>query len=294
MRTIFSLVAVLAAMLLAATFGMAADAEKAPADKAAAEKAPAEKAATEKGAEKAPAAEKLSEDGFVPIFNGKDLTGWDGKPSMWSVKDGCIRGEATKNNMQTGGNTFLTWQGGKPADFELRLSCKMVGGNSGIQYRSFTRPEQWVVGGYQMEVSTDPKNAGFLYGELFRGGMARVGQKVVWKGGAQVVGSLGDAAEIAKSYKKDDWNDYRIVCRGNHIEQYLNGIQTIDLVDEDPKAPSSGVIALQIHQGYVMVVEFKDIRLKKFEKEGAAKTDAAKPDAKKPDAPKAEAPKSAQ
>ena len=84
------------------------------------------------------------------------------------------------------------------------------------------------------------------------------------------MGSLGDQADIASHYKKEDWNDYRIVCRGNHIDQYLNGIQTIDFMDEDPKAPTSGVIALQIHQGYVMTVDFKDIRLKVFPKEGAA------------------------
>ena len=206
----------------------------------------------------------------MPIFNGQDLKEWDGDDVHWSVKDGCIHGEATKETMVKGGNTFLTWKGGKPEDFELRLSCKLVGGNSGIQYRSFTRPEKYVVGGYQMEVSTDGKNAGFLYGELFRGGMCGVGEKVVWKGGKQVVGSLGDKTEIASHFKKDDWNDYRIVCRGNHIEQYLNGIQTVDFTEEDPKAQTSGVIALQIHQGYVMTVDFKNIRLKTFPKEAAA------------------------
>jgi hypothetical protein len=223
------------------------------------------------------APEKLSEEGFVPIFNGKDLSEWNGDSIHWSVKDGAIHGEATKETMVNGGNTFLIWKGGKPEDFELRLSCKMVGGNSGIQYRSFTpvtNPEKYFVGGYQMEVSTDPKKSGFIYGELFRGvSMCDVGQKCVWNGGKKVVGSLGDPAEIAKNFKKDDWNDYRIVAKGNHIDHYLNGIHVVDFTDEDPKAPTSGVIAVQIHQGYVMTVEFKDIRLKTFPKDAAPKAE---------------------
>jgi hypothetical protein len=277
MRYVICVAVMLAAVMFAVAFAASAANEKAAAEKAPAEKAPAEK----------PAAEKLSEEGFVPIFNGKDLTGWDGDPKLWSVKDGAIHGETTKETMVKGNNTFCIWQGGKVEDFELRLSCKMVGGNSGIQYRSFTRPEKWVVGGYQMEVSDSGKSAGFIYGELFRGGLANVGDKTVYgkDGKKQVVGKLGDVNEIAKSFKVNDWNDYRIVARGHHIEQYLNGVQTVDMVDEAPQALLSGVIALQIHQGYVMVVEFKDIRLKTFPKEG---------EALKPETPKADAPKPAQ
>jgi hypothetical protein len=243
----------------------------------AAEGAPGEKASSDK-----PAAEKLSEEGFVPIFNGKDLTDWDGKPTMWSVKDGCIRGETTKENPQKGGNTFLIWRGGKPADFELRLTGRLTGGNSGIQYRSTERPEKWVVGGYQMEVCIDPKNAGFLYGELARGSICRVGEKVVAsKGGKKVTGSIGEQAEIAKHFKTGDWNDYRIVAKGSHIVHYLNGVQTIDFTDEDPQwAKPSGIIALQIHQGDPMVVEFKNLRLKTFAKEGGADGEGAKTPAK--------------
>jgi hypothetical protein len=149
----------------------------------------------------------------------------------------------------------------------------MVGGNSGIQYRSAERPQKWVVMGYQMEVSAEPKMSGFIYGEQFRGDLCMVGDKVVWgkDGKKQVVGKVGDQAEIATHFKVGDWNDYCIVARGNHIVQYLNGIQTVDLTDEDPKAMPSGIIALQIHAGYVMTVDFKNIRLKTFSKDAEAK-----------------------
>jgi hypothetical protein len=255
----------LAALLTAALFVVSCTAVQTTAPKT---------TSTEKAAPAAKTAaptEKLSEEGFAPIFNGKDLTGWDGDAIHWSVKDGAIRGEATQETMVKGGNTFLIWQGGKPEDFDLRLSVKMVGGNSGIQYRSFTRPEKWVAGGYQMEVSTDAKKCGFIYGELYRGGIANVGEKTYYaKDGKKEIGKFGDAAEIAKTYKLNDWNEYRIVARGHHIEQYINGVQTVDLIDDSTQARLDGIIALQIHQGYVMTVEFKDIRLKTLPKDAAA------------------------
>src|SRR5262245_6252842 len=90
-----------------------------------------------------------ADDGFKKLFNGKDLTGWNGNPKLWSVKDGTIQGQTTKEN-PTKGNTFLIYTGGDVADFELRFSYKIEGGNSGVQYRSKVKdPDNWVVGGYQ-------------------------------------------------------------------------------------------------------------------------------------------------
>src|SRR5260221_251042 len=98
-----------------------------------------------------------SETGFKPLFNGTDLTGWEGNPKLWSVKDGCITGQTTKENPAKG-NTFLIWKGGDVDDFELRFSYKIVPGdeknfgNSGVQYRSkILDPANWVVGGYQAD-----------------------------------------------------------------------------------------------------------------------------------------------
>lgn len=215
-------------------------------------------------------------DGMASLFNGKDLTGWDGDPRLWSVKEGAIRAESTPAN-PCRSNTFLIWKGGDVKDFELRLSVRIdhnsTGhGNSGIQYRSKHlvdhKDNPWVVAGYQAEVASEPKNAGFLYHEKGRGSLCRVGDKVEIDpdGKPKVIGSLADRDEIAKHYKMKDWNDYLIICKGNRVQQYLNGIQTVDLVDNDPKAQLlSGIIALQIHAGAPMVVEFKDIRLKKYE-----------------------------
>lgn len=212
------------------------------------------------------------EEGFVPIFNGKDLTGWDGNPDFWSVKDGAIHGETTKEK-PTKGNTFCIWRGGVLEDYELLISFRINSGNSGIQYRSVDCGN-WVVSGYQAEVCNSPA-VGFLYHERGRGSLVNVGEKVVISedGKKEVVGKLGDPKEIYKTYKPQDWNTYRIVARGNHIQHFLNGVQTIDLVDnqlDDPKAEKpdlrkgrlKGILALQIHAGPPMWVEFKDIKLK--------------------------------
>jgi len=222
------------------------------------------------------AAAEPDAEGFVPIFNGKDMTGWDGNPDLWSVKEGAIRGEQGKRR----GNTFCIWRGGLIEDCELRISFRVGGGNSGIQYRSVDCGK-WVVGGYQAEVCNSPA-VGFLYGERGRGSLVRIGQKVVISedGKKEVVGTLPDAKKASwASYKKQDWNHYRIICQGNHIVQYLNGIQTIDLVDnqlEDPagkpdlkKGRLKGILALQLHGGGPMWVEFKDIKIKALPKKEA-------------------------
>jgi len=214
-----------------------------------------------------------AESGFVKISDGKDLTGWEGNPKLWSVKEGAITGQTTAEN-PTKGNTFLIWTNGTVTDFELRCSFRLVPGdakgfaNSGIQYRSkVVDPVNWVVGGYQADMEAGATYTGILYEERFRGIMAERGEKVVWdkEGKKQVVGSVGDAAAIEASIKKGEWNDYVVIAQGNHLQQFVNGKQTIDVVDEDAaKRAMTGVLALQLHAGPPMMAQFKDIRLKKL------------------------------
>lgn len=205
-----------------------------------------------------------------PLFNGKDLTGWDGDPRFWSFKDGVVRGQTTAENPAKG-NTFLLWKDGAVGDFELRLSFRIAAGNSGVQYRSKHLPfkdadvNKWVVAGYQAEVVDVPGKVGFLYHEKGRGYLCNVGDKVeiAPDGKPKLVGKLGDKAAIGSTYKKADWNDYVIIAKGNHLVHYLNGIQTIDLIDNDPKgSAANGILALQLHAGPPMLVEFKNVRLK--------------------------------
>src|SRR5581483_283291 len=120
--------------------------------------------------------------GFKSIFNGKDLSGWDGSPDLWSVKDGAITGQTTKENPAKE-NTFLIWTNGTVGDFELRCSFKLTPGdsagfaNSGIQYRSkVVKPSYWVVAGYQADMEAGPTYTGTLYEEKGRGGLVGRGQ----------------------------------------------------------------------------------------------------------------------
>ena len=209
------------------------------------------------------------------IFNGKDLTGWDGDSRLWSVKDGVIHGETTKENPARG-NTFLIWKDGKTKDFELRLSFRCnATNNSGIQYRS-ERVEtkgsnKWVVRGYQHEIRNQnkpPSVSGFIYAEKGkRGRMALVGDKTVWdkEGKKKIVGKLFDLKEYQKIFKLDDWNEVVIIAKGPHIRHYTNGRLIMDCVDEHPeRSRKEGVLAFQLHAGKPMWAEFKDIRIKEL------------------------------
>jgi uncharacterized protein (TIGR03067 family) len=225
-----------------------------------------------------------AEDGFQAIFNGKDLTGWAGRPQHWSVEDGAITGRTTKEHPAQG-NNFLIWTNGSVSDFELRLSYKIVPNNdkgfanSGIQYRSKDFGN-FVVGGYQADFEAGKTYSGILYEERMDGILAQRGQKTVvktveGKTKVEVAGSLGKSEEIQARIKDKDWNDYVVIAQGNHLQHFINGAQTIDVLDEreDGKAAKSGILALQLHAGDPMTVQFKNIRIKTLAGSAAAKSD---------------------
>lgn len=215
-------------------------------------------------------------EGMQSIFNGKDLTGWSGDPRLWSVKDGVIHGETTAEN-PTKGNTFIIWKDGVLKDFDLRLTFRCnATNNSGIQYRSKHITEkvgnEWVVRGYQHELRNEikfPNTSSFIYDEGgSRGRVCLVGERAVsdTEGKKTVNETLIDEAGFAKLFKLDDWNDVVIRGKGNRIQHYLNGQLILDFTDNDAKrALSEGILALQLHAGKPMWVEFKNIRVKALE-----------------------------
>lgn len=209
------------------------------------------------------------------IFNGKDLTGWDGDFALWSVKDGAIRGETTSEN-RAPGNTFLVWTGGKTKNFELRLTYRCnAANNSGVQYRSKVldfKPDarnKWRMRGYQHEIRNEvklPSVTGFLYDEGGkRGRICLVGEKAVWQDGKkQVTDKLITQEEFNQLFKLNDWNEVVIIARDKHIKHYLNGRLILDFVDGDDVALLDGQLGLQLHAGASMWTEFKDIRIKEL------------------------------
>ncbi|MCH7990069.1 MAG: DUF1080 domain-containing protein, partial [Planctomycetes bacterium] len=227
-----------------------------------------------------PAAAGEKEAGYRSLFDGKTLKNWDGNPKFWRVEEGAITGQTTTEN-PTKGNTFIIFRGGEVADFELKLEYRIFGGNSGIQYRSFEVPNQkWVAGGYQADFEAGDKFSGILYSEKTgRRILALRGDKtVIGKDGkSKVVGSVGISKEIQAKIKKEDWNEYHIIAKGNHFIHKINGVVTCECTDEDVEGPkhraAKGILALQLHAGPPMKVQFRNIRIKNLssEKKGAFK-----------------------
>jgi hypothetical protein len=111
-------------------------------------------------------------------------------------------------------------------------------------------------------------SGGILYEEQGRGILAQRGQKVSITGGESpakpkltVTGETGNSGEIQAAIRKDDWNEYRIVAIGGHLQHFINGKLTVDVNDETAEGAKNGVIALQLHSGPPMKVEFKDLIL---------------------------------
>ena len=197
------------------------------------------------------------------LFNGKDLSGWDGNPASWSVQDGCITG-VTKADEPLPYNQFLIWRGGTVKNFELTAKIKQSGNNSGIQYRSKELKDvgPWSIGGYQCDVHPDPKNNAMLYDERGRAIVAQNGQTVI-------IDSEGTKWLVKETepVKVDvaEWNEYTVIARGNHLIHKLNGKVTVDVIDHQVKERElEGLIALQIHRGPAMKVQVKDIVLKEL------------------------------
>lgn len=212
--------------------------------------------------------QEQEEEGFESLFDGESLEGWSGNPDLWTVADGAITGTTTEENRITK-NQFITWTGGELKDFELRLKFKIANGNSGIQFRSKPVGEEgaYRVHGYQADIDPSMRYMGILFEEGGRKILAERSKKVeiTAEGKKEVVGSTGDDAEIVAAIDATGWNEYTIRAEGGHIVQSINGKVCVDLNDlQTEKAAESGILAFQIHVGPPMVVQFKDIRLKKL------------------------------
>ena len=209
----------------------------------------------------------VTDAGFVPIFDGKTLNGWDGDPIFWRVEDGAIVGQ-TLVDRQPKQNTFLIWRGGNPANFELKVKYKLTGYNSGIQYRSVELPDiKYAMKGYQADMDGEQVYTGQIYEERARGFLALRGQFTYIGDGQKpaLFGTLGDPAELKALIHGDGWNDLHIIARGNTLVQLLNGRVMSMLVDDDaPNRKMEGLLGIQVHKGPPMKIEVREIRLKKL------------------------------
>jgi hypothetical protein len=204
-----------------------------------------------------------AEEKYKELFNGKDLTGWEGDKRLWSVQDGLLTGQTTADT-KLEKNTFCIWTGGEVGDFELEATFRLEGdNNSGIQYRSKKYPKNgpYSIVGYQADIHPAANYVGMLYDEGGRGIAAERGQKVML--------GPGEAKDVKPLKVKDeapklsDWNKLEVRAVGNHLLHKVNGEVTVDVTDNDPEnAEAKGLLALQVHAGPPMKVQFKSIKLR--------------------------------
>ncbi|MEK7675526.1 MAG: family 16 glycoside hydrolase, partial [Verrucomicrobiota bacterium] len=208
------------------------------------------------------------EVGFISLFNGRDLAGWDGDARIWSVRDGAIVGQTTPEVRVTE-NNFLLWKD-EVEDFELRLKFRLEGGNSGIYYRARKRSAGQTKGeplvGTQADFSVDGRWTGVIMEYTLREVLAERAQKVLIEtnGTRQVTGSLGDPQKLLDAVNLNEWNDYTVLARGGHVTLTINSVPMCELEDRDPKRLVRGWLALQVHTGPPMRVQFKDIFLRRL------------------------------
>jgi hypothetical protein len=201
-----------------------------------------------------------TDEGFTPLFNGRDLTGWDGEPDLWKVEDGVIVGTSEVGKPKT--NSFLIWSG-KVKDFELRATVKVVGdNNSGVQYRSRRVPEvtPWTILGYQCDVHPTDVHTAMTYEERGRGIFGYNGVDLVMDPTGQR-GQVGERPRVAADIAQ--WNEFTVIARGNRLEHKVNGQTTSVFIDHDEKNRAlEGLIAIQLHAGNPHKTYVKQVLLK--------------------------------
>lgn len=195
----------------------------------------------------APAEEKPKlEAGFVSLFDGKSLDGWEGNLDVFVVRDGAIVGGSLKKEVAR--NEFLTAKS-EYDNFELRLQFKLLGGeraNAGIQIRSQRIPDHHEMIGYQADMGNGWW--GCLYDESRRKKVLAGPQK----------------EDPDKLVQQNEWNDYRIRCEGRRIRLWINDKPTVDYTEADEAIPRKGLIGLQIHGGPPSEAWYRNVRIKEL------------------------------
>jgi hypothetical protein len=233
-------------------------------------------------------------DGWVQIFDGKTLSGWDGRSDIWHVEDGALVGESSPEHPS--GTTNIIWTGGEPGNFELKLEMKLEGSgaNGGVQYRSFRvapkghplpadlPPEQrarrekeqalalqnakWNVSGYQADFDFANKYSGQLYEQDSpRGIIAWRSQVVATEPGKKptLLASLGSSDDLKSAIKPGEWNQVEIIADGNTLTHIINGRIMSVLVDTDPEfSRAKGIIAFEIEGPGKVRISHRNVWLK--------------------------------
>ncbi len=215
------------------------------------------------------------ESGFELIFDGQTMNGWEGDPQYWRVENGVLVGEVLPTNIPKQ-NTFFIWRGGVTRDFDLKVEYRISNkGNSGVNFRSVEVPGvSLALQGYQADLDGENRNAnnvrytGQNYEERGRAFLALRGQvtHVIQGKPPQIIGSVGDPKEIEAVIKNGDWNELRVIARGNIMIELINQRVTNIVIDDDPSGRKlEGLLGVQVHVGGAMKIEYRNFRLKQLD-----------------------------
>jgi len=224
-------------------------------------------------------------EGYVSLFDGVSLKGWDGNPKFWRVADGAIIGESTPENPS--GNSYLVHRDLKAKDFTLKFEMKVVGtGGSGFQYRSQTgmpwlapvRPEvisntgpvnlNWMMTGPQADFWPSKVYTGQFYVE---NDPMRI---VAWRGqvvecygnkSKRLLGNIGDRKTLGELVKPENWNEYTVIARGGTFIHIVNGQLMAVAVDDDPTSINNqaGLFGIEIEA--ITKVSVRNVWVKKLD-----------------------------
>ena len=219
--------------------------------------------------------------GWMRLFNGKNLDGWEGNREVWHVENGAIVG--TSSRQHPSGTTNIYYTGREPANFMLEVQFKLegAGANGGVQYRSQTGPPPgraaaagdrhlaWAMTGYQADMDYANRYTGQLYEQgTGRGIIAWPGQAVITAAGKTplLLGTVGTADEVKAAIKVGEWNQYLIIADGFTMIHVINGRVTAVLVDQDAgRRATKGRIGFEIEGPGRVKISYRDIWLKELD-----------------------------
>ena len=222
-------------------------------------------------------------EGYLQIFDGKTLDGWEYDPVYWRVENGAIVGEITPSTLLKR-NSFIIKKDLVLSDFDLTVEFRVSArGNSGINYRSEkidTLP--YAMRGYQADIDGQNRYTGQNYEERGRTTLAYQGQQTIVNGTENstlvkdniknnawtkttVTGSLGSTDSLRSKIRNDDWNECHLIIKGNRLLHYINGVLMSDVTDNDTvNRKLSGSLGVQVHVGPPMKIEYRNFRIKKL------------------------------
>ena len=207
-------------------------------------------------------------DGYVSLFDGVSLKGWDGNPKFWRVEDGAITGESTPTNPS--GNSYIVYRNLEAKDFTLKFEIRVEGsGGSGLQYRSrtglpwlanipanvteFNGPVNlnWMMTGPQADFWPSRVYTGQFYSENTP---MRI---LAWRGQVvegfgerrkRLMGTIADRQALGDVVKQNDWNQYTVIARGGTFLHIVNGQLMAAMIDDDPASSNnwSGQFGIEI------------------------------------------------